>query len=400
MNFAETEIELRAMADVAATLFENDKEELLKKGDAPNGLVYRRYNLSETCSACNGAEHRTVKSHLRELGYDPESVFPISITVLEELRDSLRPDRKKHLLAKALVYAFSNFKGGTAKTTSCITLATGLCTEIYERKLRVGVIDLDPQASLTMLTRPNLTADDFTVGDILLGKYELDEDENFDDFIYDCFLETSTPGLKVFPARPSDRMFEANVARKQFEADLAKSKYRPQDIMKSIVDAVSDKFDVIFIDCSPSFGASVTSAHYVANALMVPVTPSHLDRHSSIAYFEFLSNLYSTVLAGFQHPGYEFVNVLPTAVDETSQSEIQTARKLRQGASSNCFSNNFLYSEAVTKMSSKHQTIYGISKSQYDGAKKTLTRIQEGTFPLVVSIHEQLEKVALKQEAA
>jgi cellulose biosynthesis protein BcsQ len=249
-----------------------------------------------------------------------------------------------------------------------------------------------------MYTRPNLNEDDFTVGDLLLGNYELDENEEFSDFVYDCFLETNVPGLKVLPAKPSDRMYEASVVRKQFEANLAKAKYAPQEALKKLVDSVRDKFDVIFLDCSPSFGVSVTSAHYVADSLIIPVTPSQLDRDSSVKYFGFLGQLYSKVLGGFNHSGYEHINVLPTAVDETSKSETQTARKLRQGASRNCFSGNFLYSEAVLNTANRWQTIYSVSKSQYNGTKKTLGRIQEATFSLIASLHEQIENIALKQD--
>lgn len=397
MNFQETLVEIQTMASITKDLLDHDRDETLSEGDAPNGLKYRSYTLSETCAACNNAEHRTIKKHLTNLGYDPKNTFPISSVVLDELRDSLRPHRTKQLLSNAIVYAVSNFKGGAGKTTSTITLAAGLCSEIYERKLRVGVIDLDPQATLTMYARPNLTDDDFTVGDILLERFELDENETYEDFVYEAFLDTNIPNLKVLPARPGDRMYEASVIRKQFEADLEQAEYAPQEQMKKLIDSVRGHFDVILIDCSPSFGVSVTSAHYVADSLIIPVTPSQLDRDSSVKYFDFLGKLYSTVLGGFDHKGYDFINVLPTAVDEQSKSEIQTARKLRQGASHNCFSGNFLYSEAVLNTANKWQTIYSVSKSQYSGTQKTLTRIQEATFSLVTALHEQIESVALKQ---
>jgi hypothetical protein len=130
MNFAETLIEIETMAQVAKSLLQKDQDEALSEGDAPNGLAYRRYTLAEACSACNDAEHRTIKKHLAQLGYDPKEVFPISSLVLEELRDSLRPDRKQPLLSKSITYAISNFKGGAGKNTKTVTLASGLFTEI------------------------------------------------------------------------------------------------------------------------------------------------------------------------------------------------------------------------------------------------------------------------------
>ncbi|CAQ81899.1 putative plasmid partition protein A (plasmid) [Aliivibrio salmonicida LFI1238] len=398
MNQQDTLTTIRSLANVSKRISIAETE-LKLTGDAPNQLYYRTYNLNEACEACRNVDHRKLKEVLVELGYNPKFCFPIDSLLLEKIRNKLLPERSKKRSTKAVVYAFSNFKGGTCKTTSCVTLATGLCTEIFDRELRVGVIDLDPQGSSTTFLRPNITDDDYSIGEILKQEYELEEGETLARFVNECFLDTQIPNLRILPARPMDRSYEAQVLREQFNAEQTKKHYAPHLELKKIIDAVSEQFDVIMIDCSPNFGTSVIAAHYVATSLIIPVRPSELDKDSSVKYFEFLEDIYSTVLCGFDHNGYDHINVLPTAVNENSSTEITIASTLRIGANNNCFQGNFLHSEAVSNLSARHQTIFGESKSQYNATKKTLQRAQLSTYSLIVALYEQIQSTEFKREA-
>src|SRR3954463_5988733 len=63
------------------------------------------------------------------------------------------------------VLALANQKGGVAKTTSCINLGAAL----VELGQRVLLIDIDPQANLTMGVGLNPYAQEVTIYDVLLN---------------------------------------------------------------------------------------------------------------------------------------------------------------------------------------------------------------------------------------
>src|SRR3712207_4318891 len=87
------------------------------------------------------------------------------------------------------IIGFFNQKGGTAKTTSTLNVAAALA----ERDQRVLVVDLDPQASLTMATGIDVTAIDLSVYDLLL-------DDQID--IAELSLPTRIDGVDILPSHP------------------------------------------------------------------------------------------------------------------------------------------------------------------------------------------------------
>ena len=85
--------------------------------------------------------------------------------------------------------AFFNQKGGTAKTTSTLNVSAALA----ERGRRVLMMDLDPQASLTMATDVDVAGLDLSVYDLLL-------DERVG--IADVAVPTSIAGVAIAPSHP------------------------------------------------------------------------------------------------------------------------------------------------------------------------------------------------------
>ena len=70
-----------------------------------------------------------------------------------------------------------------------------------------------------MYLKPNLSDDDFTIGDLLMGNYALDHNETFKDVALQSCYATNTPDLFVMPIRPSDRNYEIISKKKQNEAE-------------------------------------------------------------------------------------------------------------------------------------------------------------------------------------
>src|SRR4051812_34454349 len=157
----------------------------------------------------------------------------------------LPPILKQH--GPARVIALCNQKGGVGKTTTTINLGATLAE--YGRK--VLVIDFDPQGALSAgLGVP--THEVVTIYDLLLG--------NTKD-VASAIHTTGTPGLDVIPA---------NIDLSAAEVHLVNEVAREQ-ILARVLRQVTDRYDVVLIDCQPSLGLLTVNALTAAHGVLIPL---------------------------------------------------------------------------------------------------------------------------------
>jgi len=147
----------------------------------------------------------------------------------------------------ARIIALCNQKGGVGKTTTSISLGATLAE--YGR--RVLAVDFDPQGALSAgLGVP--THDVPTIYELLLGSNTAASD---------VIVQTATPGLDVIPA---------NIDLSAAEVHLVNEVAREQ-ILARVLRQVSDKYDVILIDCQPSLGLLTINALTAAHGVLIPL---------------------------------------------------------------------------------------------------------------------------------
>jgi len=153
--------------------------------------------------------------------------------------------------------AINNQKGGVAKTTTCLSL--GAC--LAEMGHNVLLIDLDPQANLTVSL--GLKAEELrrTVTDALLGNTSL----------VGVSHECGVPCLDIVPANQRlavlDKIF---YGQRNYEFHL---KHRLEAMRNS-------GYDYILIDCPPAFSTLTLNALTVADLLIIPIQPEYYAAHS------------------------------------------------------------------------------------------------------------------------
>jgi chromosome partitioning protein len=157
----------------------------------------------------------------------------------------------------AVTITISSQKGGVAKTTTCLSL--GAC--LAELGQLVLLIDLDPQTNLTLsmgLTPAKLR---HTVSEALLGNASL----------VSVSREGAAFGLDIVPASP-DLVVIGNVLRGRPDCE-----FRLERALEAMDD---DLYDVILIDCPPSFGLLTLNALTAADLLIIPTQCEYYAAHA------------------------------------------------------------------------------------------------------------------------
>jgi chromosome partitioning protein len=145
--------------------------------------------------------------------------------------------------------AFSSFKGGTAKTSTCLHLGAALA-QFHDQK--VLLIDFDAQANLTFGLGCGMDYSPSIV-EVLQGKK----------LIQDVILATNTPNLSIVPA---NAYLDGIESTSPIVGDL----YGHERLKKAISHL---DFDLVLIDTPPSLGWLTQSALFASDYSLICAIP-------------------------------------------------------------------------------------------------------------------------------
>jgi chromosome partitioning protein len=144
------------------------------------------------------------------------------------------------------IIAVTNQKGGSAKTTTVVHLATALA----QLKRRVLVVDMDGQGNATMF-----------LGAVPDGQPLLDVLQTTGDLLK--IVQRTEYGVDVVGGGLALEGIDVSLynAKKDRAAVQLRRALRP----------IADNWDYVFIDCPPNLGVATSSALLAATAVLIPV---------------------------------------------------------------------------------------------------------------------------------
>jgi chromosome partitioning protein len=179
-----------------------------------------------------------------------------------------------------VVISVANQKGGVGKTMTAVNLAAGIASLMRRSKvktsnvLNVLLVDIDHQASATPYFIKNTSLD--TMNTVFRLFQEKEQTATVPDIIH----PTRVPHLSILP---SCNELSIN------ELFMATYKGAPQRL-KNFIQSQAKDFQVVIIDCPPSFNIYVMSAFVASNYILMPLTPLPESFDGISLMFKFLQN--------------------------------------------------------------------------------------------------------------
>ncbi len=199
---------------------------------------------------------------------------------INEIRRRLKRDAGRPTSCVRLI--FSNLKGGVGKTSHALHLSHYAARD----GLRVLVVDLDPQATLTtafgLVPGLNVGAED-DVGPSLTVDPEL---------IQKSIKPTRWNEIDLVPAQLSLQYTDWQMLQAR-DADSQRLGPLPQRLSRAL-EGVADRYDLIVMDTPPALGMLSLNAIAAADMILMPITPNFYDIASSVQYFAIVSQLAGT----------------------------------------------------------------------------------------------------------
>ena len=252
---------------------------------------------------------------------------------------------------KTRVISLTNNKGGVGKTTSTLNIGVGLAN----RGRRVLLIDLDPQASLT----------------ISLGL-------NSKDFLDKSIVQVLTKQKDVkeclFKIRENVYIIPSNKLLNDAE-DLIKGKNFRESILKNALDPIKEVFNYILIDCPPSLNVFTDNGLTASNEVFIPIEAEYLALQGTSQLVDKVNEMKNTKQALFKED-LKITGVFLTKYDQRKNLNKQVKEVLEQTFKGKVVNTNINTNVALAEAPSHQKDIFSYEPTS-SGAKDYASLVEE-----------------------
>lgn len=336
---------------------------------------------------------------LRQLSLDGKGPSPdvsatgrrsYTLAQINELRQHMAAAKPKDALSylphrrpgeKLQTIAVTNFKGGSAKTTTTLYLAQFLALSGY----RVLAIDLDPQASLSSMLgiQPEF---DLNEGDTLYGAIRYDENRRP---LKEIVRKTYFSGLDLVPGNLELMEFEHDTPRALADRRATQGELFFRRVGTAIAEVEAD-YDIVVIDCPPQLGYLTLGAVCASTSMLITIHPQMVDVASMSQFLLMTSDLLSVVRNAGGDLRHDFIKYAVTRHEPFDGPQSQIVALLRSLFGDDVLTATILKSTAISDAGLTKQTLYEIErgqvrKSTYDRA---LESVNAANSEVLANVHK------------
>ena len=233
--------------------------------------------------------------------------------------------------------ALMNQKGGVAKTTTTVNLGAALA----RRGLRVLLVDIDPQANLTVHMDVRPEGLERSVYDVMMGRSTLAA----------AVRPTGTLGLDLVPASldlaGAEMELVASVGREQTLRDAVDA------LEREAADTGADPWDVLLVDCPPSLGLLSVNALVAVRQVIVPLQAEFFALQGMARLREVLDLVERRL-----NPGLEILGILPAMLDGRTTLSREVMTEVRSFFGATVFGTAIRRNVKLAEASSHGKTIF------------------------------------------
>lgn len=282
---------------------------------------------------------------------------------------------------KLQIWSTVNFKGGSSKTTTTVTLAMRLASRGY----RVALLDSDPQASLTTFFgyQPEI---DFLEGGTLYDAIRYNDGDVTRRPLTELIRKTYFPNLDLVPGGIMLSEFETETPTALSRGEQPVFFNRIRDSLRQ----VEDDYDIVLIDCPPQLGYLTMSAICASTSLLMTVIPERVDIASASQFLTMASGVLEVLHANGGIGTYDNFAYLLTRFDTAISTQQDLAEWLRQLLGDSILKTPFVKSSAVSEAGLSQKTIWEVDLAATKN-RKTYDRAIESAIGFCNDIEKLIQ---------
>ncbi|MBO6242067.1 MAG: ParA family protein [Butyrivibrio sp.] len=211
------------------------------------------------------------------------------------------------------IIAFSNQKGGVAKTTSSYAMAVGLSKRGY----KVLVVDADPQENLSMTAGIDLNEVDPDPEDIEALTPEQREyfEKNVPAKLFEVMAGDKDINKAIIPIAENLDLIVGGIDLAS--ADMTFSMLGREKLIKEAFSKIKKEYDFCIFDCSPALGVVLMNILTVADEVIIPLEPGAFSLQGLSRLYKFIGQIHD-----FTNDKLKVDGILVTKVRNTANAKI------------------------------------------------------------------------------